>query len=282
MVRVKDILAWIDDYAPFRFAESWDNCGLQVGDPQSRVDRVLVALDPGSSSLEEAERLACQCLVTHHPLIFQPLHSVRLDRFPERLVARALKSGIHLIAAHTNLDVARGGTNELLSEMLALESHGPLEVNVALREESRYAGIGRMGVLREAMSLDRLARSVQKTLGGIAARVVGNPDKPVELVALCTGSGGSLMDLAIEAGADAYVSGDIKYHEAQKALEAGLALIDVGHFASERPIVESLVTYLKSRSAADGAALDVVAAPGEIDPFRYYQEETNIPAESGD
>lgn len=280
MVRVKDILAWIDDYAPFRYAESWDRCGLQVGDPQARVERVLVALDPCTSSIEEAERLECQCLVSHHPLIFRPLNSVREDRFPECLVIRALKAGIHLIAAHTNLDASRGGTNELLSEMLSLASHGPLEVNAAWRSEDRYAGMGRMGVLPEATSLDRLARNVQKALGGIDVRMVGRPEQQVELVALCTGSGGSLLERAIEAGADAYVSGDIKYHEAQRAVEAGLGLIDVGHYASEKPVVELLASYLRTRSAEEGVALDVVAACDESDPFRFYRVETENREES--
>ncbi|MEN6484828.1 MAG: Nif3-like dinuclear metal center hexameric protein [Syntrophobacteraceae bacterium] len=280
MVRVKDILAWIDDYAPFRYAESWDRCGLQVGDPQARVERVLVALDPGTSSIEEAQRLECQCLVSHHPLIFRPLNTVREDRFPECLVIRALKAGIHLIAAHTNLDASRGGTNELLSEMLSLDSHGPLEVNAAWRSDDRYAGMGRMGVLPEAMSLDRLSRSVQKALGGIDVRVVGRPEQQVELVALCTGSGGGLLERAIEAGADAYVSGDIKYHEAQRAVEAGLGLIDVGHYASEKPIVELLASYLRSRSAEEGLVLDVVAACDESDPFRFYQVGTENREES--
>ena len=269
MVRVKELLAWLDDYAPFRFAESWDNCGLQVGDPEAGVERVLVALDPGSATIGEAERLGCQCLVTHHPLIFRPLQSVRLDRFPEKLVARALTSGIHLIAAHTNLDVARGGTNDLLAKMLELESTRPLETSGDWREEDRYAGMGTVGMLRRPMSLEEMSRSVCGALGGIEARVVGSPEKRVERVALCTGSGGSLLGRAVEAGVDAYVSGDIKYHEAQTALEAGLALIDIGHFASERPIVESLAACLKSRSAAEGANLEVMVAREEHDPFRY-------------
>ena len=127
MVRIKDILQWIDSWAPFRYAQSWDNCGIQVGNPQSPVTRVLVALDPASSVLREAQGLECQCLVTHHPLLLRPINSVRTDSWPGSVIGHALISGIGIIAAHTNLDAAREGTNARLKELLGLEAAGPLD-----------------------------------------------------------------------------------------------------------------------------------------------------------
>ncbi len=266
-MRVRDILEWLDAYAPFRYAEAWDNCGLLVGDPSAVVDRVLVALDPGLQTIAEAERRGAQCLVTHHPVILQPLKMVRLDVYPGSVVARALKSGISLIAAHTNLDAAREGTNERLARMLSLERIEALESAPAWRHEEAYGGMGRVGLLPRSMSLEELVEYVEGALGGIIARAVGDPGGKVRKVSLCTGSGASLMHHAPANGSQAYITGDVKYHDAQWAVEAGLSLIDIGHFASERLIVEPLADYLRSRSSGEAVSLEVIPAVTERDPF---------------
>ncbi|MCU0573855.1 MAG: Nif3-like dinuclear metal center hexameric protein [Syntrophobacteraceae bacterium] len=267
MVRVKHVLNWLDDHAPFRLAAGWDRCGLQVGDPMSAVERVLVALDPTLETIREAEQRDCQCLVTHHPLFLKPLDAVRVDRFPGGLIARALRGGISLVVAHTNLDVARAGTNAVLAEMLSLGSLQPLEVDPALRHEELYSGLGRIGLLPRTVPLSDFAEEVRRLAKGIRIRVVGEPFRPVQRVALCTGSGGSLLDLVIREGVDVYVTGDIKYHEAQRALEEGVALVDMGHFASERIVVDPLAEYLRSRASLEHFELEVFTASREEDPF---------------
>ena len=158
MVLVRDILAWLDRFAPFRYAAPWDQCGLQVGNPEAPVDRLLVALDPTSRTLEEARKLACQCLVTHHPLLFQPLKALRSDLFPGNLVIAAVLGGIHVIAAHTNVDAARDGTNDILGGMLSVVRMEPLERDEAWIGEDRYGGMGRIGQLAQS-------RGVRKTSG---------------------------------------------------------------------------------------------------------------------
>ena len=270
MTKVKDILAWIDLYAPFRYAASWDQCGLQVGDPEAVVKRALVALDPSSSSIEEAQRHECQCLVTHHPLLFRPISTVRLDQFPGNLIGKALSKGIHLIAAHTNLDAAREGTNDQMARLMGLEAVEPLEVEAVWREEHPYGGMGRVGSLPMAQLLANLVEELRDSLGGIGVRVVGDPGRMVQRVALCSGSGGSMLEQVITTGADVYVTGDLKYHEGQRALEANLALIDIGHFASERLIVQPLADYLKNQASRELLPLEVLAACDEKDPFWFF------------
>lgn len=272
MARVKDIYNWIDEYAPFRYAQSWDQCGLQVGDPEANVERILVALDPGSETIREARERRCDCLVTHHPLIFRPLKALRMDEFPANLVARALLAGIHIIAAHTNLDVARDGTNDRLGQLLNLEHIEPLEVDDTWGREDRYGGMGRIGCLPKAMPLSELADLSKQVLRINGVRTVGRSDRQVYQVAICTGSGGSLVEAVIHSGVDVYVTGDLKYHEALRALEARLALIDVGHFASERLIVEPLVNHLKLQAEKNGMSLEIFAAECEQDPFLFYGE----------
>ncbi len=271
MVQVKDVLKWIDARAPFRYAESWDNCGLQVGDPEASVKRVLVALDPSSQSFQEAENLGCQCLVTHHPLLFRPLSAVRMDRFPGNLVIRALQKGIHVISAHTNLDSAREGTNEQWVRLLSLRSVVPLESQSSWSEEPTYGGMGRVGNLPGPVSLKTFAEQIRNALGGIPIRVVGDQGTQIRRVALCTGSGGSFIEKVISEGVEAYVTGDVKYHEAQRAVESGLNVIDVGHFASERLVVGPLADYLKLQADREGTPVEVLTAFAESDPFWILQ-----------
>jgi dinuclear metal center YbgI/SA1388 family protein len=267
MLLIANILSWLDDYAPFRYAEAWDHCGLQVGDPASVLERVLVALDPSAETIREAERLKCECLIAHHPLIHRPLDAVRADRYPGNLVTAALMKRINVIAVHTNLDSAREGTNDHLARLLSLGALEPLESNASFMREPLYGGMGRIGFLQKSVSLGEFADTIRRTFGGISLRIVGDGTKQIHRVAVCGGSGGSLTEQAIAAGADAYVTGDLKYHEAQRAVDAGLAMIDIGHFASEKIIVAPLVDYLVSRASREGVGLEVFAAKEERDPF---------------
>lgn len=267
MPSVRDILAWIDLYAPFRYAESWDHCGLQVGDPQASVRRILVALDPNSATLGEAEERECQCLVTHHPLVFHSVNAVRADQFPGNLIIRAVLKGIHVIAAHTNLDVAKGGTNDRLGRMLSLQDLQALEIDPSKETEDRYLGMGLVGSFPQMMSLREVVGKTQVVLGGIRVRAVGDAEWPIQRVALCTGSGGSLLERAISADSDCFITGDIKYHDAQRAIEAGMALIDIGHFASERIVVQPLAAFLRAQAVAQQESLEVLETSVESDPF---------------
>ncbi|ABK16903.1 Nif3-like dinuclear metal center hexameric protein [Syntrophobacter fumaroxidans] len=268
MPKVKDVMDWVDAYAPFRFSAGWDRCGLQVGDPEAELSRLLVALDPGSTTLGEALSLKCQCVVTHHPLIFQPLESVRADVFPGKLIMTAVREGISLICAHTNLDAARAGTNEQLARVFALQGVTPLEIDAAWQDEPRYAGMGCVGELPAEMSLDGLASFAAAAMGGGAVRVVGEPGRSVRRVAVCTGSGGGLLDAVITGRADVYITGDVKYHDAMRAEEHGLAVIDIGHFSSERVVLQPLAEYLRSRAVGQEAGLEVFVARREKDPLR--------------
>ncbi len=268
MVRIREILQWIDSWAPFRYAESWDNCGLQVGDPESPVTRVLVALDPASSVLREAEELGCQCVVTHHPLLLKPVNCVRSDSWPGSIIRRALLGGISIIAAHTNIDAASRGTNVQLKDLLGLDSVGPLDAEAALCGDERYLGIGLVGLLPREATLESLASRLKGALGGTVIRITGDLGKPVTRVALCTGSGGSLMEKVLASGAEVFITGDLKYHDARFAQESGLALIDIGHFASEKLVLEPLGDFLRSKAKSDDAELEVFVSNSEIDPFK--------------
>jgi dinuclear metal center YbgI/SA1388 family protein len=266
---LSEIVGWIDRFAPFRYAASWDNCGLLVGDPEAEVERILVGLDPSLETIEEASEQGCQCLVTHHPLILKPIQAVRPDMHPGRAVLQALRAGLGVIAAHTNLDASRCGPNGRLSEMLGLRDVRPLEDDSRWREEETFLGMGVTGRLSAPESLDRLVDRLRAWLDGVPLRAVGDGGRSLTRVAVCSGSGGGLLDRVLDSGCEAFVTGDLKYHEAQKALDMGLALVDPGHFASERILVEPLAEKLRDRASRAGAQVEIRTASRERDPFWY-------------
>lgn len=268
MVRVKDILGWIDSLAPFRFAESWDNCGLQVGSPDSEVLRLLVALDPSTRALNEARDLGCQCLVTHHPLLLHPVRAIRTDSWPGSIVGMAVLSGINIIAAHTNLDASRRGTNAQLVELLGLEVSGPLEAAPSVCEDGRYWGMGLVGLLPEETTPESLAADLSEALGPACVRIAGEGKKKVRSAAVCSGSGGGLLGKALASGAEVFITGDLKYHEARLAEESGIVVIDIGHFASEKPVLGPLGDFLRSRAESEAVELGVFVSRAEADPLR--------------
>ncbi|SMC23996.1 dinuclear metal center protein, YbgI/SA1388 family [Desulfacinum hydrothermale DSM 13146] len=262
------LMQWIDRLAPFDLAEEWDNCGLQIGDPGAVVSRVLVALDPTSQTLSQAIAMDCQAMVTHHPLLLKAVKSIRFDTAPGAFIRQAVTHGIHLIAAHTNLDVAVDGTNHSLASLLDMAVDGPLEGSKkADASGDRYAGLGLVGNLPEPMTLEKLAVRLAELLGSHSVRFVGDAGASIQRVGLCTGSGAGLWQQAVRGGCHALITGDVKYHDAQAALDNGLALVDVGHFASERIMVAPLVLYLTECAAREGVALEVFASDVEKDPF---------------
>jgi dinuclear metal center YbgI/SA1388 family protein len=268
MVLIKDIFEWIDSWAPFRYAESWDNCGLQVGSLRAGVARVLVALDPASSVIEEARDLGCQCVVTHHPLLLRPIGFVHTDSWPGSIISQALLAGINIIAAHTNLDAARHGTNARLKELLKLDAAMPLEAEALLCGEEQYLGMGVVGLLPCENTLESLAATLNGVLGGAAVRIAGDLGKRITRVAVCSGSGGSMMGKVLALGAEVFITGDLKYHDARFAEESGLALIDIGHFASEKLILEPFGDFLRSKAKSEAAELEVFVSKSEKDPFQ--------------
>ena len=267
MVRMKDVLKWIDSWAPFRYAESWDNCGLQVGSLEAPADRILVALDPSSAVLVEAKELGCRCVVTHHPLLLQPINSIRTDSWPGSAIMQALVAGIGIIAAHTNLDSASEGTNVQLKKLLGLEAVEPLDPDEKYCREGQYSGMGLVGLLPGHCRLEELAGRLSGVLGQTAVRITGDLGRQVSRVALCAGSGGSLLGKALASGADVFITGDIKYHDARLAEENGLAVVDVGHFASEKLVLEPMGNFLRSKAKSEGTELEVFISRSEKDPF---------------
>jgi len=245
---VADLLGALEELAPAALAEEWDNVGLVVGSDDAPAARVLVALDLRESVLDEAEAGGFDVILTHHPPIFPSLTSVTDRTAVGRLVTGAIRRGISVVAAHTNLDSAAGGLNDIMAGLLGLRDTRPL----APAASDPSVGLGRIGAFDG--TLERLAARCREAFGeGSVHGVVGDPDRPLRTVAICTGSGASFIDAARTAGADAYVTGDLKYHDADRA--EGMALVNAGHAEVEGVALAAWAPVLAAAAPCEIEAL---------------------------
>ncbi|MCL2852642.1 MAG: Nif3-like dinuclear metal center hexameric protein [Defluviitaleaceae bacterium] len=242
VVRVRDIAAALEELAPSVLKEEWDNVGLLVGDHDAEVRKVLVALDAVDGVVDEALSVGADMIVVHHPIIFAPMKSVTTASALGRRVIKLLRHDISVYAAHTNLDSARGGTNDILFEMLGLRERKALMGC----EGAEIVGMGRVGNLSEAMSLADFAEFLRERLGAPYISYGGCGSREVTRVGLCAGSAceSAFLRAARAKGCDVYVTGDVKYHKAQEAEELGLSLVDATHYFSEAIVVPMLREYI--------------------------------------
>jgi len=260
---VSDIWSAITEWAPQEFAESWDSIGLQVGDPAAPVHKILVVLDPTENALGEAERSGADLVVAHHPLLFRPVSSLDLSLPIPRIAARFLRSGIALLACHTNLDSVSGGVSDLLAGIMGLEGIEPLRPLPG----GLPGGLGRMGGLPEVRTLAEVVERLAESLAEPCLRVVGNPQTPVRKIAVCGGSGSDLWPDVLSRRADLYVSAELKHHVAREAEASRVALVDAGHFATEWLIVPALAAHIERTAVARGWGVGVGVFEGERSPF---------------
>jgi dinuclear metal center YbgI/SA1388 family protein len=368
--KLSDILGIINKISPIDLAESWDNPGLQVGDPTAEVSQIMVALDATPAVIESALKANCQLLVTHHPLIFKPQKAISTATPQGKLIHAAILGGLGIASMHTNYDISEGGLNDVLSERLGLTACAPLQITASqdlaklvvfvpeeylermraalfphaeslgayrdcsfsvsgegtftplngatpfigtigelekvreyrleilldranlpqalksliavhpyeepaydiypLHNQGKESGLGRIGSLPDTTTLAEYAAWVAAQLGAPGTRFVGAPDAPVKKVALCSGSGASVMRSAKRAGANVLVTGDVKYHEARDAEDLGIGLIEAGHFHTEIIMAAEVQARLQKMLPAAGfGQCRVISCNVETDPFRY-------------
>ena len=250
MAKAKEIYEFLDEWAPFSTQMDFDNAGFLVGDREADVRRILVALDATEPVIREAARKGCQLLVTHHPVIFRPVRAlIPEDTTAVKLIALTRKK-IGVISAHTNLDLAPGGVNDVLAEKLGLIPEGILEP-MGVRPDGAAYGLGRVGRLAEEETPAAFARRVKAALAARGGRAVLGA-RPIRRVAVCGGSGGDLVGRAAAMGCDALVTGDVKYDQFLDGAQLGLTVVDGGHFATENPVTQVLANRLSQRFGGEG------------------------------
>ena len=244
--------------APKYLAEEWDNPGLLVGDPHQTVNKILVCLDPSDEMIQNAIELGVQMIITHHPLIFKPIKSVRTDLPLGQKISSLIRNDIACFAAHTNLDSAAGGVNDVLAKKIGLVDVKPFNEELTL---------GRIGNLQREMSAKEFAFHVKKLLKADHVRLINAGDFLIKKVGICGGAGSEFISKAKFLGADAFVTGDVKYHDAQSAIENKIHIVDAGHFATEFPIVKVLVKKLKEEFSRLNIAIEVLEDTSAKDFF---------------
>lgn len=232
---VQEIYRIIDEIAPFDTQEGFDNSGLLVGSGAWEAHHVLFALDVTDRVLDEAEALGADLIVTHHPLMFHARKTLTEDDPEGRLLCRMIRSRIALISAHTNLDLAQGGTGDALAEALGL-THVVSDGYVRVGELPPTATVGDL--------IDLLPEALCTTV-----RAMGQfpREKHIRRLGLVTGSGGEFWPIARKMGAEAFLTGEIRHHEALDMVASGMLALECGHFATEEPGIFALADALQNR-----------------------------------
>lgn len=225
MATVKNFYEFLNTIAPFENQESWDNSGVLIGDMNAEVRRVAVTLDITPEVIEETNKIGANLIISHHPVIFNPIKSVMSGSIPYELV----KNSINAICCHTPLDIAEGGTNDSLAELLGIE--------VKRADDP----ILRLGTVAPTTAAD-LAERVAKALGTKVRYADGG--RTIEKIAICTGAGCSLIDAAGDI--DAFITGDASHHNFLDCVQSGVTLIAAGHYETEIVVVPVLIKKLKT------------------------------------
>ena len=248
---VAQMLDLVNGIAPFELAEEWDNVGLLAGRPDAEVRTVLCALDLRMEVLEEAVAKGAQLIVTHHPILFRGRKNLCETDGEGKLLCALVRSGISMIAAHTNFDNAPGGVNDALAARLDLEE-------VCMLEDGM-----RMGRPKQT-DFGTFCNFAAETLGGPVRRY-GAADRPIRAVAVLGGAGEDYVSIARAAGADVYLTGEMAYHKALDAVDNGLCVVEAGHAATERPAILLLRDGLQK--AADAVQYDISVLTSEVESF---------------
>lgn len=235
MINIDKIVKTLEKFAPLELAESWDNSGWQINLGNNEAKKILLALTLTPSVLNQAIENGCDFIITHHPLIFNGLKSISTESVTEKLIINCIKNHIQVYSAHTNLDATKGGVNDVLCEKLGL---------IKIENLSNFV---RVGEFSEEMTLDAFVLKLKISLNAVKLKLI-NPQnlQTIKKVALCAGSGGDFISQIH--GVDAYVTGDIKYHNALDV--QNMVLVDAGHFETEKIVLQTLKNLLH-KTASD-------------------------------
>ena len=267
MSQLKAILEVLEEIAPSTAAEEWDNPGLQVGHLSQEIEKIFIALDPTLKALRKAFKKKAQLLLTHHTLILRPISSLNQNNYPGDVISEALEKGISIVSAHTNLDVVQGGINDILADLFVLQDVEVLENRNDLGING--AGLGRIGQLPTPLKLPQMIEKVKEVLGTERIKVVGHKNRKIARVAVVGGAGGEMVPTAAKKGADLLLTGDVRHHEALEAESLGLALIDAGHFHTEKAALGPFADRLRHDFMKRNMEVVVEFYKDETGPTRY-------------
>jgi dinuclear metal center YbgI/SA1388 family protein len=275
MATVKDVISLMEEIAPLNLSDTYgkmyggsDNSGFLIGDENRQIFSVLTCLDITGAVAAEAEDMGADMIISHHPLIFEGLKSVTRQEPAGNIINRLMKNDIAVYCAHLNFDIAPFGVNQIMADKLGL-----LNCKV-LMPSGEDAGLGRIGTFAKNCSLKEICANLADITGETFIKACGDPDMLVTSAAVVCGAGGgdiSLLKAAIKAGADVYITSEIRHHIAVYAREAGIALIDGGHFSTEKVAIPVLTKLLSGYAEKRNMDIEFTESAAETNPFNYYQ-----------
>jgi GTP cyclohydrolase I len=262
-MKIEKLIEAIEEIAPPHLQDAWDNSGVQLLPvPSSEVKKILVCLEITEAVLDEAIAAEADFIVTHHPLIFEGVKSIDYQSSKGRCIVQLIRNGIAVYSAHTSFDSVLGGNNDYLARLLGITDLSPIE---AIDKEGN--GSGRFGNFPEELKFGRAVDIVRQVLGNSdVLKTVGPYDSIIRKVGICTGSGAEFLDRAKTMGCDMFITGDLKYHEAQNAKEIGICVIDGGHFGTENIFTENFADQLYSKI---GDKAEIIKSKVDINPFEW-------------
>ncbi|MDY0234614.1 MAG: Nif3-like dinuclear metal center hexameric protein [Gudongella sp.] len=240
-MKANQIITKLEDWISPKLIDTWDRTGFQIGEGGKEVKGILLALDITREVVNTALDYGCNMIITHHPFIFSPIESITDKTYKGRLIKLIIKNDLVIYNAHSNLDLVEGGVNDVLAELLHLKMTIPIKpifLDLLNNSDKEY-GYGRVGAIDE-ISLKELIDRIKTKLDIDYLKVYGETAECIKKVAICGGSGSEFILDAKEKGAQVYITGDIKYHDAQLAYEEDIVLIDATHYHTEKVILEEL------------------------------------------
>jgi dinuclear metal center YbgI/SA1388 family protein len=262
MITVGDICSILEDFAPLSLQESYDNAGLILGKTGTEVTGILISLDVTEDVIKEAITLGFNMILTHHPLIFKGIRKINGKNNTENCLIKAIRNDIAVYAGHTNVDTVRGGVNERMADKLGLSQRAILVPGSSVEPEN---GLGMIGFLSESLSESAFLTKVKETFGCQQLRHSKLIGKPIQKVALCGGSGSEFLEEALRMGADAFLTGEAKFHEFL-AHAHEILLIDAGHYETEQFTKEVFFELISKKLPTFAVRISAV----ETNPVHYF------------
>ena len=262
MPAIRQICDYLEQLAPVRLAEEWDNVGLLVGDGDREVDRVMTCLTVTPDSAREAIENSADLIITHHPMPFRAIKRLTVDSTVGRIMWELIGAQVSVYSPHTAWDSAQHGINRLLAEAFGLTEIQPL---VAIADDPDGLGSGRFGDLASAKTLGDVIQTAKEFLSIDGMHCVGDPTATVQRIAVACGSAGQFLESAHRVECDVLVTGETNFHTCLEAESLGVSLLLPGHFASERFSLEHLAKVM----AMQFPGLTVWASERETDPLQW-------------
>lgn len=268
---VEDVTNVIEKAVPATLQEDWDNSGLLIGFEEKAVTKILTCLELDKRVVEEAKEIRADMIVTHHPLIFSGIKSLSAGDYKTSMIMDIIAEGISVYSCHTPFDKVKGGNNDIIMKRMGLSQIKNLTGDdvaspAKMAERQNEADIGRTGEFKEPLTykqvIELAAERLDMSISSLHA--AGSLNTEITKVGVCTGAGADLAHMAASCGCQLFITGDVKYHEAQDALQAGMCILDAGHYGTEKFFAEEMKNLLDKKL---DDAVEVVASKVSLDPF---------------